>query len=165
MKKLFIPLALSASVLFSGCYGSYTLTNKLHKWIGTTGEEPIPTIVTWVGSVTIILPAALILDFVVLNAAEYWLGSNPLAMDEGISESQIVTAKDGKQYRIEATKNKFEIYALTQVESQTQEELVMEMFYSEIDRNWTMRSKSGTEVVTRVNPLGQVEILNINEAG
>lgn len=161
MKKNLFALALGSSLLFTGCYGSYTLTSKLHKWTGNTGEEPIPTIYTWVGQITFLIPLATYIDFVFLNTVEYWTGSNPIALDEGISESQIITLEDGKQYRIEATKNKFEIYALHE---QIPEDLVIEMFYSELDHSWSLKSKSGTELVAKINPLGHVEILKIREA-
>jgi hypothetical protein len=62
----------------------------------------------------IIIPAypfAMFIDFIVINVIEFWSGSNPLAMDEGESETQIVASGD-KVYKITATKNQFHIEQL-----------------------------------------------------
>lgn len=157
MKKSILTIAI-ASMLFTGCYGSYTLTSKLHKWTGETGAEPIPTIINWVA--LLIGTPIVAVDFLILNTIEYWSGSNPLAMDEGISDSQVVTTADGMQYRIQATKNKFEIFEI-HAES---EELVMEAVYSELQQNWTMTAKSGAQIATKINEHGEITIVPIKAA-
>lgn len=154
MKKSILTLALT-SMLFTGCYGSYTLTSKLHKWTGETGAEPIPTIINWVG--LLIGAPILAVDFLILNTLEYWTGSNPLAMDEGISDSQTVTTADGMQYRIQATKNKFEIFEI----HGESEELVMEAVYSELQQNWTMTAKSGAQIATTIDAQGKLTIVPV----
>jgi hypothetical protein len=50
----------------------------------------------------------LFVDGVVLNTIEFWTGSNPISMNEGESDSQMVLTENGK-YVITATKNQFHI--------------------------------------------------------
>lgn len=159
MKKSAIILVSLASLMFGGCYGSYSLTKKVYKFTGETGAEPIPTIVNWIGN--IVLGPILFVDFAILNTIEYWSGSNPLAMEEGQEESQIVRSEDGQQYRIIATQNKFEIF---QIHPNQSEELVVEAAYSQISQQWIMTSKSGAQIATRLDDQGQVEIYPIAEA-
>ncbi len=54
----------------------------------------------------------LFIDGVILNTIEFWSGSNPVSMNEGDYEQQLVTGKDGVTYRMEATQNQMEITAV-----------------------------------------------------
>jgi len=110
-KSVIVLLLLSTGFLATGCYGSFNLTKKVYNWNGTMGDK-------WINTVVFIVLAwnvyglVLLADGVVLNTIEFWTGNNPVAMANGVSETQYVTDA-GKTYKITASKNQFEV---TQVE-------------------------------------------------
>jgi len=50
-------------------------------------------------------------DAIIFNVIEFWSGSNPIAMNDGDSETQIVE-RDGNTFEMIATKNRMEITVL-----------------------------------------------------
>lgn len=113
MKKLKkAVLGLMAATLLlstSGCYGTFTLTKKVHNWNGdATDNKFANSIIMWGLIIIPVYPISVFVDFVVLNTLEFWTGSNPLAMAEGESEIQIVQSGD-KVFEITATQNQFHI--------------------------------------------------------
>jgi hypothetical protein len=116
MKKLGIismaVLMLGIGTLNTGCMGSFAISKKFYSWNeSATGNKYIN------GLLFILLFAVygitLTIDLVILNLIEFWTGSNPAAMAPGEKEQQTVTAKDGNQYEITATQNRFDIVVLT----------------------------------------------------
>ncbi|MGQ1909335.1 DUF3332 domain-containing protein [Marinifilum sp. RC60d5] len=95
----------------TGCYGPFRLTKNLHEWNSTVGDKFINALVFFAFIVIPVYEVAVFVDGVVLNTIEFWTGDNPIAMKEGDKDVQIVK-KDGKKYRITATKNKFHIEQL-----------------------------------------------------
>nr|WP_320119076.1 DUF3332 domain-containing protein [uncultured Marinifilum sp.] len=92
----------------TGCYGPFRLTKNLHEWNSTVGDKFINALVFFAFIVIPVYEVAVLVDGVVLNTIEFWTGDNPIAMKEGEKDVQIVK-KDGKKYRITASKNKFHI--------------------------------------------------------
>jgi len=110
LKRVMLGL-LAATVLFatSGCYGTYTLTKKIYKWNGNaTDNKWANSIIMWGLVIIPVYEICIFVDFIVLNTVEFWTGSNPLAMAEGESETQIVLSGD-KTFEITATQNQFHI--------------------------------------------------------
>lgn len=109
MKRIMIGLLSLITVSASmNCYGGFVATKKIYNWNGGLGNKWVNTIVMWVMIIIPVYPIATFVDFVILNTLEFWTGSNPLAMKEGESETQMVQ-HNGKEYQITATKNQFEI--------------------------------------------------------
>ncbi|MFA6404214.1 MAG: DUF3332 domain-containing protein [Salinivirgaceae bacterium] len=108
-KKIILGL-LAVTVLMSttGCYGSFSVTNKLYKWNGSVGDKWINSVLFFGMAVFQVYTFCLFVDGVVLNTIEFWTGSNPISMNEGESDSQMVLTENGK-YVITATKNQFHI--------------------------------------------------------
>lgn len=107
MKRTIISLISLVSILGTiNCYGGYVMTRKVHNWNGTLGDKWVKSIVNVL--LVFVYPFTAIIDFLVLNTLEFWTGSNPLAMKEGEVEVQVVH-KDGKEYKITATRNQFEV--------------------------------------------------------
>ena len=115
MKKLNVFLLaclfFTLSIGQTGCYGPFRLTKNLHEWNGTIGDKFINSLVFFAFIVIPVYGVAVLIDGVVLNTIEFWSGDNPVTMDENDKDVQIVK-KDGKKYRITATKNKFHIEQL-----------------------------------------------------
>lgn len=109
MKKLTICVALSASVLFSSCLGSFSAFNGLRDWNdGLTSSKFLDNLIFWVLNIVPVYGLFLIGDMIIFNVIEFWSGSNPLAMNEGDIETQIVE-KDGSTFEMTATKNRLQI--------------------------------------------------------
>ncbi len=101
--------ALTLLVATSGCYGSFTVTKKLYKWNGQVSSDKwVQSILFYGLGVFQIYSFTVFIDAVVLNLVEFWTGSNPLAMSEGESDSQVVMSGNNV-YSITASKNQFNI--------------------------------------------------------
>jgi len=129
MKKRLIALTTVAAISLSGCFGSYALTKKMHGLADGFGQ-PISTVLNWIPGF-IVMPLVTWLDFVIFNTLEYWLGSNPLAMNEGEVEKQLVEV-DGQLMEMTATKGQIAVRSLTG------EKVEGTLIFSEADSAWYM---------------------------
>ena len=72
-------LALSAAGT-TGCFGKFSLTRKLYTWnAGVGGNKFVSNLVFWGLCIIPVYQLASLGDVVVLNAVEFWTGSNPVA--------------------------------------------------------------------------------------
>lgn len=133
IKKFTLGLvAISVLMASSGCYGSFEVTKKVYKWNGQVTKDKWSQSILFFGlAVFQVYTFTLFVDGVVLNTVEFWTGDNPLAMNEGDSDSQIVVSGDNT-YQITATKNKFEI---TQTQG-AQEGKSVSLVYHEDESTW-----------------------------
>ena len=90
------------------CYGNFSLVKKLYQWNGSLGSKFVNSAVAWLLIIIPVYGVAGFIDFVILNVLEYWTGENPVKMSAGETDTQIVS-KDGKEYQITASKNRFDI--------------------------------------------------------
>lgn len=105
------------SALTTGCFGEFALTRKLYSWNkDVSSNKFVQTLIFWAFNIVPVYGVAGFIDSAILNLIEFWTGSNPIAMNEGQFERQIVKAKDGKTYEITATKNRFDIKDLSSKE-------------------------------------------------
>jgi hypothetical protein len=115
MKKIttfLLALVLSfALIMQTGCYGSFSLTKKVYEFNGNVGDKFINTVVFWVLNIVPVYSIAVFLDAVLFNLIEFWTGSNPLAMNEGDIDQQIIKAGD-LEYLITTTRNNIHIEQL-----------------------------------------------------
>lgn len=108
MKRIFVSVG--ACLLLSSCLGKFGLFNALKDFNqNISSNRFVNNLLFWIISPAYSL--ALGGDIIIFNLIEFWTGDNPISMNEGESQSQIVEA-DGKKYRITATKNRFDIEAL-----------------------------------------------------
>jgi hypothetical protein len=129
MKK--IALILATTFFLMGCYGKFGLTRKLYTWNGSLGAEPVQTLVMWVMMIVPIYAIVGAVDFLFLNTLDYWMGSNPLTLEEGEKEEQIVI-QGNETFKIIATKNRFDIYKVYEKSEVLEGSLV----YDEIAATW-----------------------------
>ena len=130
---LLIVVFLSFSSI--SCYGSFTLTKKLYKWNGSLENKFLSSAVMWVMFIIPVYGVTGFIDFVILNLIEFWTGENPVTMSAGDIEVQYVE-KDGKQYKITATKNRFDI-------QEQGTDRVVSLVYQESDMGWYVESEKG----------------------
>ncbi|MEZ4722989.1 MAG: DUF3332 family protein [Flavobacteriales bacterium] len=106
-----VPFMLFVGVMQTGCFGEYPLVRKVYTWNSEVGDKGslsgrfINQLVFIGLNIIPVYGIALTIDGI-LNLVEFWTGSNPLAMQEGEMEQQVVF-NDGKEYLITATKNQF----------------------------------------------------------
>ncbi|WP_282086259.1 DUF3332 domain-containing protein [Aquimarina algiphila] len=109
MKKITICLVLSASVLFSSCLGSFSAFNGLKDWNNDISDSRfVNNLVFWGLNIIPVYGLFVLGDVIIFNVVEFWSGSNPLAMNEGNEETQIVK-HGGSTFEMKATKNRLQI--------------------------------------------------------
>ncbi len=132
MKKIISGVLIAGTLLVSqaSCVGTFGLFNKLAEWNNNLSNKFINELVYIALHIIPVYSIALFIDYLIINTIEFWTGSNPLAMNEGDVEQQMVKGKDGNDYLITATKNKFEIKGI-----QTND--VAELVYNPVAMSWT----------------------------
>lgn len=147
LKNLSLSVMISAILLTqTSCIGSFSLTNSIYDWNNNLGDKYVNALVF---AALVIIPAygvALFIDGIVLNTIEFWSGQNPVSMNEGEFDTQIVEAK-GSKYRVTATKNKFIAEA---IEGKNKGELV-EFIFSPEDKSWSIKKGEFEEKLVSIN--------------
>ena len=137
-----VIILLLLSMSFMSCYGNFSLVKKLYKWNGTVGSKFVNSAITWLLVVIPVYEVAGFIDFIILNVIEYWSGENPVTMSTGEKQTQIVE-KNGKKYRITATKNRFDVEEITTLGKNSRVSLI----YDEDAGSWYVESNRGiTEI-------------------
>jgi len=77
-------------------------------------------------------------DAIIFNVIEFWSGSNPIAMNEGDMETQIVE-RDGNKYQMIATKNRMQISVIEGVDQGQKVDLV----YKPSEKSWNAVKQNG----------------------
>ena len=134
MKKLLACGLLSSTILFTSCIGSFSAFNGLREWNeGVTeskfGNELI-FLALWIVPV---YGVATLADLIIFNAIEFWDGTNPIAMNEGDSETKVLVNK-GNTYKITATKNNFHVDIIDGDRKGESTDLV----YVDTDKSWNV---------------------------
>lgn len=152
MKKLTVTvlsiILLGTGMLQTGCFGRFQLVRNIYEFHDSIagddlGGKFIKTILYWIPG-GIVYGIAGLIDSVVLNLIEFWTGSNPLAMNEGDVEMQIVK-KGGEKYKITATKNKFNVKQLTGEEAGREANLV----YNPENLSWNVEANDQSFMVAQ----------------
>ena len=98
-----------SSVAFTGCFGSFGLTTKLHNWNSSVSSAKFVNELVFLGMC--ILPVyefAVLGDLLIFNTIEFWDGTDPLSMAPGeVEESS--TQYAGETYTVTKSLNKVSI--------------------------------------------------------
>lgn len=122
---------LSVTLLQSGCFGSFQLTNNLYDWNMGINSDAGKEVIFLAFVIIPVYGVTLFIDAVILNTIEYWSGDSPMSMNEGDMETQIVK-NGGNTYQITATKNKFHVEQLDGEKAGQNYDLV----YNETEAAW-----------------------------
>ncbi len=103
---------MAAAVLLIGfaqtsCIGGFKLTNKVYEFNKSLGSKFVNELVFILMVIVPVYEITLLIDGLILNSIEFWTGSNPMAMNEGESETKVVE-QNGVKYQITATHNRFD---------------------------------------------------------
>ncbi|WP_420320605.1 DUF3332 domain-containing protein [Flagellimonas sp.] len=109
MKKVISCLMLSCAILFSSCLGSFKAFNNLKDWNqGATDSKFLDNLIFWGLNIVPVYGLFFLGDALIFNVIEFWSGSNPIAMKEGESETQMVE-HEGNTFEMVATKNRVQV--------------------------------------------------------
>jgi len=128
MKRKSIAFALSLAMgitSLQGCIGTFHLTGKVLNFNKGLGNKWIQELAFLVMNIIPVYGVAILVDALIFNSLEFWTGSNPIAMQPGEKEVQIVK-NDGRIYRIEATQNRFHIVQIDGAEKGETADLVFD---------------------------------------
>ncbi len=139
MKKsklsLLVAVAVTCSIMFSSCLGSFSLTNKLYSWNKSVGDKWVNELVFLVCYVVPVYGVAVWIDAVILNSVEFWTGSNPVAANTqefDTENGKVIVQSDESGYTITNEKTeasvRFNYNEETQTWSVANEEGSMDMF-------------------------------------
>ncbi|MBN3034326.1 MAG: DUF3332 domain-containing protein [Bacteroidales bacterium] len=106
-----IALFLAWAAIQSGCIGSFRLTTNLYDWNRNVGGKAAQELVFLAFIILPVYGVTTFIDAVILNTIEFWGGANPVSMNEGESDVQIVQSGE-ETYRITATKHCYHLEAL-----------------------------------------------------
>ena len=139
MKKVLACGLLSTTILFTSCIGSFSAFNGLRDWNESVTDSKFGNelifIALWVFPV---YGLAALADLVVFNAIEFWDGTNPIAMNEGDSETKTIVNK-GNTYKITATKDRFNVVVTAGERKGEATDLV----YLANDKSWNVEKENG----------------------
>lgn len=108
IRNMIFYFACCGILMQTGCYGSFKLVNKVYEWNGSIEDKFVRSLVFVALCIIPVYGMAGSIDAVILNAIEFWSGSNPLSMKKGQVEEQMVTVK-GRNFRIQASSNQFQV--------------------------------------------------------
>ena len=88
MKKSVICIAMAGTLLFSSCLGTFSAFNNLKDWNqGVSDSKFVNNLVFWGLNIIPVYGLFFLGDAIIFNVIEFWSGSNPIAMEEGESET------------------------------------------------------------------------------
>lgn len=132
MRKLILCSVLSLAFLTTSCLGSFSAWNNLKDWNEDFSDNKyVNNAIFWGLNIIPIYSLFYVGDVLIFNLVEFWSGSNPLAMNEGEVEKQLIE-KDGVQYEMIATKNEIRIKVL----SGDREGNELKMVFDPADKSW-----------------------------
>lgn len=113
IRKLLTSISLAVLVLFSttlsSCLGGFRAFNSLLDWNNSvTGNKFVNNLLFWLLNIIPVYGLFFLADAIIFNLIEFWAGSNPLGMNEGESESRLLTY-EGKNYIMTASKDQLEL--------------------------------------------------------
>ena len=132
MRKLLLCSVMSLAFLSTSCLGSFSAWNGLRDWNESVADNKfVNNAIFWGLNIIPIYPLFYAGDVIIFNLVEFWSGSNPIAMNEGEIEKQLIE-KDGVQYEMIASKNEIKIKVL----SGEREGKELKMVFDPADKSW-----------------------------
>ena len=165
MKKTYLSAALiltvAASLSFSSCIGSFSLTNKLLSWNQNVSNKFVNELIFFGFWVLPVYEVTALADILVLNSIEFWSGNNPVAKGTKVIEGQdgrYLVECDGKGYTI----------------TSENDGSVVRLDFDSADKSWSVEADGKSVKLmtfvddTHVNMLdanGEYRLIELSEAG
>lgn len=96
-------LAISSSLMFSSCIGSFSLTKNVMHWNNQVGSKFLNEVVFFAFWVLPVYEVTALADVLVLNSIEFWSGVNPLSASTKVIDTdngRYIVKCDGKGYDV-----------------------------------------------------------------
>lgn len=139
-------IIMTGCMMASSCVGSFQLTHKLAMWnTRATNEKFLNEIIF-----LFISPAYAVcgvVDALVINTMEFWSGSNPLAKNEG--KTQTIMGQDGRYYAVTTLKDGYEI--------KKPDGEIMKFLYDSKNNSWSQVVDGKTKEIFRFNDDGTIQ--------
>ena len=144
------------TVSVSSCYGRFALTRKIYTWNGSVSENKfVQSLVFWGLNIIPVYGIGGFVDAVFLNLVEFWTGSNPMAMKDGIKDTKQVTI-EGTRYDITMSKNRIDVVQ----RSGSDIGKTTTMIYVEAAQAWYMKFPDGMKKIAQVNSDETMDFIN-----
>ncbi len=132
MRKLILCSVLSLAFLTTSCLGSFSAWNNLRDWNEDAADNKyVNNAIFWGLNIIPIYPLFYAGDVFIFNLVEFWTGENPIAMNEGEVQKQLIE-RNGVNYEMIATKNEIKIKVL----SGEREGKELKMVFDPADKSW-----------------------------
>ncbi|GLU43505.1 DUF3332 domain-containing protein [Allomuricauda sp. NBRC 101325] len=139
MKKVIFASLMACTILFTSCLGSYNAFNNLRGWNqGVTNSRFLDNLIFWGLWIVPVYPLFILGDTIIFNVIEFWSGSNPIAMKDGESETQMVE-HEGNTYKMTATKNRMQVAVVDGPKKGNKIDLV----YKPSEKSWNAIKPNG----------------------
>ena len=99
MKRAFLAMMVAFSIVLSGCYGSFALTQRMYHWNGNVDGKYVNSLLLWVLGIAQVYTVTLVLDAAILNVIEFWSGKNPVPF-RSVRRSEKIVVSGDKIYRV-----------------------------------------------------------------
>ena len=144
------------TVSVSNCYGKFALTRKIYTWNGNVSENKfVKTLVMWGLMIIPVYGIGGAVDIIILNTIEFWSGSNPMAMKDGVKETRQI-AIQGNKYDMTVSKNRIDIVQRSGADIGKTTTFV----YVESAQAWYMKFPDGMKKIAQVNSNESVDFIN-----
>ncbi len=162
----YVLILLITGLTLNSCIGSFSITNKLYQWNNSIDDKFVKAL-AFAGLVVVpVYEITLFADGIVFNTIEFWSGSNPVASNNQLNETQIISA-NGKTYKITAKKNKF---IAEQIEGDGKGDKA-EIVFDTQNQSWYLHHGTSTikivsiqdDIVKIYQPNHEVAIYSIND--
>lgn len=163
MKKMMIkPLTYvmlaTLTITQSGCFGSFSLVKKVWQFNDSAVDNKfVKTVLFYALNIVPVYGIAATIDVVILNLVEFWTGSNPVAMNEGDVEYDIIE-KNGVAYEFMVTKNKYHITVLNGKE----EGKVVEVYFDTANLSWNYKNDNDVAILAQLVNQDDMTFVKVN---
>ena len=139
---------MSGSLLFSSCIGSFGLWSKLKDWNQGLGNKFVNELVYLACNIIPVYAVCYLADALVINAIEFWSGSNPMA---SIGDVKKIKGENGN-YLVETLENG---YSITK---EGDENLSMELIYNKDLNTWNVVADGVSTELLQMNSDGTAQM-------
>lgn len=140
-------IALSGTVLFSSCVGSFGLFNRLSSWNQSVGNKFVNELVFLALNIVPVYGVAYLADALVINSIEFWSGTNPMA---NVGDVKKVKGENG-EYLVKTLEDG---YSITK-EGETAE---MQLIYNKDANTWNVVAEGVSTELLKINNDGTAEM-------
>ena len=151
MKKnrftLVAAFALSGTILFSSCVGSFGLFNRLSSWNQSIGSKFVNELVFLAFNIVPVYGVSYLADALVINSIEFWSGSNPMA---NVGDVKKVKGENGN-YMVKTLENGYSI-------TKEGETASMDLIYNKEANTWNVVANGESAELVKMNNDGTADL-------